>query len=355
MLRDRLNKRIKLSNEVVSKLVKIDELKGQWKGALNLNPKILHQLKKSVVITSSASSTRIEGSQMSDRDVEKFLKSIKKAKPKNRDEQEVAGYADLLGRIFDNYQSIKINESSILQLHKILLAFADKDKNHRGKYKRQDNTVAIVKDGKIQKILFQPTAPYLVKKEMDDLFEWFKNEQKKKELHPLVVVANLIFEFLAIHPFIDGNGRLSRALINLMMLQMGYGFVPYISLEEIFEDRQLDYYLSLRQTQKNHKTKKEDISPWLNFYLEAVLVQAQKAIELLDGRDNEKLLSKTQLKVLEEFKKKEELAVSEIHKKTKIVLITVKQIVTRLAELQLIEKLGQGRATRYRVIVNDKL
>ena len=265
MIKDRLNKRIKLSNEAILKIAQIDEMKGRWSGSLSLNPKILHQLKKTVVITSSASSARIEGSKMTDQEVERFLRGIKQKTPKNRDEEEVAGYADLLERIFDNYESLKISESGILGFHKTMLAFSKKDKEHCGKYKTRDNTVAIIENGKIKKILFKPTPPYLVKKEMDDLFEWLKERQEKKDLHSLAMIANFIFEFLAIHPFIDGNGRLSRSLTNLMMLQNGYGFVPYVSLEEIFEERQSEYYLALRKTQKNHKTKNEDVTPWLNF------------------------------------------------------------------------------------------
>ncbi len=349
MSKNRLNKRIKLSNKLILKLAKIDELKGQWKGALNLNPKILHQLKKSVVITSSASSTRIEGSKMTDAEVGKFLRGIKQTKPKNRDEQEVAGYADLLGRIFDNYKIIKINESRILELHKILLKFSLKDSSHRGQYKNKENTVAIISKGKIKKILFNPTPPYLVKKEMDDLFVWLEKQNEEKELHPLVVVANFIFEFLAIHPFIDGNGRLSRALINLMMLQYEYNFVPYVSLEEIIEDRQSDYYLSLRQTQKNHKTKNDDLTPWLEFFIDSVLEQVKKSLKLIEGNENEKLLSELQKEVYALFMDNTELKVSKIHKKTKILMPTVKQIVTRLTKLKMIEKIGQGRATRYRL------
>ena len=350
MIKDRLDKRIKLSNEVILKIAQVDELKGRWSGSLFLNPKILHQLKKSVVITSSASSTRIEGAKMTDQEVERFLRGIKQKTPKNRDEEEVAGYADLLGRVFDNYQSLKISESRILELHKIMLAFSKKDKEHYGKYKTRDNTVAIVEKGKIKKILFQPTAPYLVKKEMDDLFEWFKKRQEKKDLHSLVIIANFIFEFLAIHPFTDGNGRLSRALINLMMLQNGYSFIPYVSLEEIIEERQAEYYLALRKTQKNHKTKNENITPWLDFFLDTVLTQTKKALNLLEGKENRKLLSKAQEKIYDLFVDGLELKVSEIQKKTKIPMPTVKQSVSRLTEYKMIEKIGQGSATRYRGI-----
>ncbi len=348
MIKDRLNKRIKLSNEIILKIAQIDELKGRWSGSLSLNPKILHQLKKTVVITSSASSTRIEGAKMTDQEVERFLRGIKQKTPKSRDEEEVSGYADLLGRIFDNHKSLKISESGILELHKIMLAFSKKDKEHYGKYKTKDNTVAIVEKGKIKKILFRPTAPWLVKKEMDDLFEWHKERQEKKDLHSLAIIANFIFEFLAIHPFIDGNGRLSRALTNLLLLQTGYGFVPYVSLEEIIEERQAEYYLSLRKTQKNHKTRNEDIMPWLNFFLDAVLAQTKKALNLLEGKENRKLLSGAQEKVYDLFVGGIELKVSEIQKKTKIPMPTVKQSVSRLTEYKLVEKIGQGSATRYR-------
>jgi len=348
MIKDRLNKRIKLSNEMILKIAQIEELKGQWIGSLSLNPKILHQLKKTVVITSSASSTRIEGSKMTDQEVDRFLSGIKQKKPKNRDEEEVAGYADLLGRVFDNYEKMKISESGILELHKIMLAFSKKDKEHYGKYKTKDNTVAIVENGKIKKILFQPTAPWLVKKEMDDLFEWYKKRQEEKDLHSLVSIANFVFEFLAIHPFIDGNGRLSRALINLMMLQNGYKFIPFISLEEIIEEKQSEYYLSLRKTQKNHKTKNEDISPWLNYFLDIILIQTQKSLDLLKGKENRKLLSEAQEKIYNLFADNVELKVSEIQKKTKIPLPTVKQSVSKLMKYKMLEKSGQGPATRYK-------
>ena len=143
-------------------------------------------------------------------------------------------------------------------------------------------------------ILFNPTPPYLVKPEMQIAIEWANEELEKKEIHPLLIVANFIFEFLAIHPFEDGNGRLSRALTNLMLLQQGYKFIPYVSLEEIIESRQSEYYISLRQTQKNHKTDDENIEPWLLFFLDCILEQTKQALKLVDGNDPTKLLSEIQ-------------------------------------------------------------
>ena len=348
MIQDRLNKRIKLSNDILLKIAEIDEMKGKWSGSLALNPRILGQLKRSVIITSAGSSTRIEGSKMTDREVDRFLRGISQAIPKNRDEEEVAGYADFLGRIFDNYNSLKMTEGVILQLHNIMLGFSRKDELHRGKYKTKSNTVVIMEKEKIKKILFNPTPPWLVKKEMDDVFEWLKERQEKRDVHPLVMIANFIFEFLAIHPFQDGNGRLSRGLTNLMMLQSGYMYAPYVSLEEIIEEKQADYYLSLRETQKNRKTASENIKPWLLFFLDCAFIQVQKALELLKGNNPESLLSEIQKKIYDLFVADVELGVSGIKNRINVPLPTIKKSVARLVERGLIERLGQGRAARYK-------
>jgi len=285
---------------------------------------------------------------MTDQEIERFLRGINQKNPKNRDEQEVAGYADLIGRIFDNYNSLKITEGMLFQLHDIMLKFSKKDELHRGKYKTKDNKVAILENGKVKTILFDPTAPWLVKKEMDDVLSWLKERQEKKDIHPLVIIANFVFEFLAIHPFQDGNGRLSRAVTNLMMLQSGYAYTPYVSLEEIIEERKADYYLSLRKTQKNHKTENENIEPWLTFFLDCILVQVKKALDLLNGNSSENLLSEIQRKIYDLFEQDIEFSVSEIQNKIDVPLPTVKKSVARLFEYKLIEKLGQGPATRYK-------
>ena len=336
MIGNRLDKRIKLSNKILLRIAEIDELKGRWSGSLSLNPRILGQLKRSVIITSAGSSTRIEGSKMTDKEVDRFLRGLNQKTPKGRDEEEVAGYADILGRIFDNHDSLKITEGGIFQIHDIMLKFSKKDELHRGKYKTKDNTVAIMESGKIKKILFNPTPPWLVKKEMDDVLFWSKDNLEKKDIHPLVIIANFIFEFLAIHPFEDGNGRLSRALTNLLLLQQGYAFVPYVSLEEIIESHQSEYYISLRQTQKNHKTDSENIDPWLLFFLDCVLEQTKQALKLIDGNDPSKLLSEIQKQIFNQFIFDSELSVSEVHNKTGIALSTVKQALSRLVEHRLI-------------------
>ncbi|PJA86893.1 MAG: hypothetical protein CO141_02350, partial [Candidatus Moranbacteria bacterium CG_4_9_14_3_um_filter_42_9] len=229
-MKNRFTKRVNLTQKILQKITQIEEFKGLWRGSLRLSPQTLGRLKRSVLITSSGSSTRIEGSKMSDAEVARLIRGLKSTPPKGRDEEEVAGYVDLLGRIFDHWKTLKITEGQILHFHKILLNFSKKDKIHKGRYKTSGNKVVMKKEDGEEIVIFEPTPPYLTKKEMDDVLFWLSEEMAKKETHPLIMIANFIFEFLAIHPFRDGNGRLSRALTTLLLLKTGYTYVPYVSL-----------------------------------------------------------------------------------------------------------------------------
>ncbi len=346
---NRFEKRAILSQEILQKITRIDEFKGLWKGSLRLSPQTLGRLKRSVLITSTGASTRIEGSRMSDKEVSRLIQGLKSTPPKGRDAQEVAGYADLLGRIFDNWKTLKITEGQILHFHQILLNFSEKDKTHKGKYKTADNMVVMRKEDGTEVVIFEPTKPYLTKKEMDDVLHWLDGEMKKGETHPLMLIANFIFEFLAIHPFRDGNGRLSRALTTLLLLKFGYTYVPYVSLDEIIEEKKIDYYLALRKTQSKHKTKKEDITPWLNFFLDALIEQIKRAKSIMEEDQPEKLLSEKQLLVYQLFQV-DTLSVSEISRllKDSIPMVTLKQALSRLVALSLIERIGMGRGSRYK-------
>ena len=348
----RFDKRIFLTPEIVQKIARIDELKGLWRGSAKMSPHILKQLKASVIITSTGASTRIEGARMSDEDVARLIRGIKTKPPKGRDAEEVAGYADLLGRIFDNHKTFKLTEGYILQFHEIMLHFSTKDQGQKGKYKSTDNIVVARKDGAEDVVLFRPTPPYLVKKEIDDVLVWTNKAFQKNDLHPILVIANFIFEFLAIHPFHDGNGRLSRAFTNLLLLQSGYSYVPYVSLEEIIEDRREAYYLSLRGSQRHHKTEREDISTWILFLLEALLTQAEAARRLIEDKDPEQVLSERKISVLGFFDDHKMLSPKTIFEllEEQLPMPTVKQSLARLVKLQLIKRVGQGRATRYRKV-----
>lgn len=348
----RFDKRIRVIPEILKKIARIDELKGLWTGSAKLNPHILKQLKMSVIITSTGASTRIEGARMSDEEVARLIRGLKTKPPKGRDAEEVAGYADLLGRIFDNYKTLKLTEGQILQFHEILLHFSSKDQREKGKYKSSDNIVVARGDKGEETVLFRPTPPYLVKKEMDDVLEWTNAAFRRKTVHPILIIANFIFEFLAIHPFHDGNGRLSRALTNLLLLQKEYSYVPYVSLEEIIEDRKEAYYLSLRGAQRFHKTESEDITTWILFLLDVLLKQAETARHLLESDRPEQMLSEKQIAVFRLFNEGKTLSPKDISflLKESIPLPTIKQALQRLVKLGLIKRIGLGRATRYKKV-----
>src|SRR3990167_5607821 len=347
----KFSQRLSFSPEVTHKIYglisQIDELKGQWKMGTNLSPQTLSMLKRSVIITSSGASTRIEGARLTDEQVEKLLKGLKIQKLTTRDEQEVAGYAELLTNVFDSYKNLELSESAIKHFHSELLKYSEKDIRHRGEYKFGSNRVeARDASGKLVGVLFDPTPQHLVSKEMTELLEAAISLLNKKEIHPLIIIGNFIFEFLSIHPFQDGNGRTSRVLTNLLLLKSGYEYMPYVSHEKFIEDNKNEYYLALNKSQKTWKSKKEDITPWLFFFLTIFLKQTRLAVELLDKESIEHLLSEKQRMVWEYVQTQETVSPKEIREKLKMPVGTVLQVLTKLLDLKKIERYGEGRATR---------
>ena len=336
-----------ISNKTNLKIASIDEFKGFFSGSAGLSPRILGRLKKNVIITSTGASTRIEGSQMTDAEVEKLITNLKVSRLKDRDSQEVAGYAELVGNIFDNYGSIKFSESTILGFHKILLKYSEKDAHHRGRYKTSQNKV-VARDGEgNESVIFKPVEPYMVPAEMQNLVEWTNKSLSGADYHPLLVIANFVVEFLYIHPFKDGNGRLSRAITNLLMLQKGYKYVMYDSHEKLIEDTKPGYYLALRKSQENIRKPACDISPWTEYFLEIMSGQAGNVRKLLEKEPVEKILSPRQLKTLDMFGAGNEITVMDVVTALKCARSTAKQVLKRLTELKLIELTGSGRSSRY--------
>ncbi len=340
-----------IPKEIWLKIAQIDGLKGQWIAGARLSPQILDRLKRSVLVTSSGASTRIEGARLSDKDIEKLMRGINIQKFADRDKQEVRGYFELLEDIFDSWKFIKFSENTIKHFHKELLKYVEKDELHRGEYKKVENKVEIINAaGKSIGILFDTTLAYLTPKEMQELVEWTQEALVEKKYHPLLVIGNFIVEFLQIHPFQDGNGRLSRILTNLLFLREDYLYVPYISHEKLIEDNKPDYYMALRKSQKTFKADHEDITAWLDFFLAVFLKQSKMAVELLSKENIEKLLSIKQLVVWEYLQKIDETTTGEIVEKTKIARPTAKQALDKLLRLKKIGRIGVGRATRYRRI-----
>ncbi len=338
-----------LPQSILLKIAQIEELKGRWIAGSNLSPQTLSRLKRSVLITSTGASTRIEGAKLSDEDIEKMLRGISIQKFTNRDEQEVQGYYELLQNVFESYEDLRLNEGLIKHFHKELLKYVEKDTIHRGNYKSQENKVEMINDaGESVGILFDTTPAYLTPKEMTELVDWTKQVLGQKTYHPLLVISNFIVEFLNIHPFQDGNGKLSRILTNLLLLQQGYLYMPYVSYEKLVEDNKPEYYLALRKSQKTLKTTTSTIIPWLDFFLTIFLQQSQMAIGLLTAENIEVLLSPKQLAVWEYLQTIEEASPIEIAQKAHVARPTVNQVLTKLLEMKKIERIGQGSAIRYK-------
>jgi Fic family protein len=342
------NKRIsRLPASLWGEVAAIDELKGRWIGGQAIHPYQLAQLKKSVLVTSTGASTRIEGATLGDAEIERLIRRAAPGKGEGRDEQDVRGYFELLSRVFENFDSIPFSESTILTLHGEMLKRVEKDAAHRGKYKTTENYVTAFEDGKEVAVILKTTPPFLVRKEIESLVDWTKERLENKDVHPLAIVGNFVAEFLKIHPFQDGNGRLSRVLTNLLLLKTGYAFVPYVSHERIIERRRDDYYIALRRSQTTFGTDEENLAPWLEFFLAVVREQAEKAVGLMEKTRVEEVLTGKQLEVLNTVLRGKGVSAGEIARKTGIARPTVNQALEKLLGLKKIKKVGMGRGTAY--------
>lgn len=334
-------------------IVQIDSVKNSWYLTKKLSKATIEHLTQSVIITSTGASNRIEGNRLTDQEVEALYKNLHIKKLKSRDEQEVVGYLHMLQSIFTNYNHIPLTESHILYIHQEMLAHSEKDTGHRGHYKIGSNRVEAKDEaGNIIGTIFDPTPPYLVKKEMIELIDWYTGAMNNKIKHPLLLIGNFIFEFLAIHPFQDGNGRTSRLLTNLMLLQHEYYFTTIISHEKMVENNKADYYLALNKTQTTWKTEKENIFPWLLFFLTMVSLQATKAFALLESSTIEHLLSPKQLLLWQWALENEqqEFSRKDVVQALGLAERTVESIIKKLLTMKRLQRLGEGPATRYKVI-----
>ena len=268
---------LQITPEILSLIAGIEEFKGAWRALGTLAPDRLSALRRVATIESIGSSTRIEGSKLSDREVERLLSNLQIKSFATRDEQEVAGYAELMDLVFNSWQDIPFSENHIKQLHQILLQYSEKDDWHRGNYKTNSNSVAAFDENGAQiGIVFETATPFDTPRLMTELVEWTRQEIEKGQLHRLLIIAVFVVVFLEIHPFQDGNGRLSRALTTLLLLQTGYAYVPCSSLESVVEHSKEAYYLALRQTQGSIRTDAPNWQPWLMFFLRALSEQVKR-------------------------------------------------------------------------------
>jgi Fic family protein len=268
---------IRITSEILALVAEVDEFRGAWRALGTLAPERLSFLRNVATIESIGSSTRIEGAKLSDREVERLLSRLDTKSLATRDEQEVAGYSDVIELISRSFADIAVTENHIKQLHHDLLAHSEKDAWHRGSYKTSPNNVVALDDtGKQVGIVFETATPFDTPRLMTGLVDWHDRTRAEQSLHALLAIAVFVVVFLEIHPFQDGNGRLSRILTTLLLLQAGYAYVPYSSLESVIERQKEDYYRALRQTQVTIRTDEPNWQPWLLFFLRALREQARR-------------------------------------------------------------------------------
>lgn len=340
---------IKITPELLALIAEIDEFKGAWRALGTLEPERLNALRRVATIESIGSSTRIEGSTLSDREVERLLANLKIRSFTTRDEQEVAGYADVMELVFRSWKDIPITENYIRQMHRDLLAYSEKDERHRGNYKTATNSLAAFDtDGRQIGIVFETATPFDTPRLMSELVLWLNETREAERIHPLLIISVFIVVFLEIHPFQDGNGRLSRILTNLLLLQAGYAYVPYSSLESVIEHSKEGYYLALRQTQGTIRTKTPNWQPWVTFFLRALQQQKRR---LATKVEQEKIvliaLPELAVKILDFTRDHGRVTIGEMVRISGANRNTLKEHFRNLVEKKHLVKHGAGKATWY--------
>lgn len=340
---------IQITWELLALISEVDEFKGAWRALGTLPPERLKALRHIATIESIGSSTRIEGSKLTDREVGRLLANLEIQRFGSRDEQEVAGYAEVMETIFHAWGDIPITENYIKQLHRDLLRHSDKDERHRGEYKALRNDVGDFDAvGKMIGIVFETATPFDTPRRMAELVKWLNDARELKRIHPLLIVAVFIVTFLEIHPFQDGNGRLSRILTTLLLLQAGYAYVPYSSLESVIENSKEGYYLALRQTQGTISSESPNWQPWLIFFMRAMQQQKRRlAVKVEREKNTLAVLSDLAVGILDYVRDHGRVTTRDIVREAGASPNILKATFTSLVEKGLLVRHSGGRSTWY--------
>ena len=340
---------IQVTQELLALLSELDEFKGAWRALSTIAPERLNALRHIATVESIGSSTRIEGSKLTDREVEKLLGSLEIRRFGTRDEQEVAGYADVMETVFRSWSDIPLTENYFKQLHRDLLQYSEKDERHRGNYKTLRNDVgAFDAAGKRIGIVFETATPFDTPRRMAELVAWLNEAREVRHLHPLLTVAVFVVVFLEIHPFQDGNGRLSRVLTTLLLLQAGYSYAPYSSLESVIEHSKEAYYLGLRQTQSTIRTDTPNWQPWLLFFMRALQQQKRRlAVKVEREKSALATLPGLAVKILDYVRDQGRVTTRDMVREFGASPNTLKATFTSLVDKGLLLRHGGGRSTWY--------
>jgi Fic family protein len=343
------NEKIQISHELLILLSEIDEFNGGWRAMAPLAPERLKVLREAAMVEAIASAARIEGSELTGRDIERVLAKPIVKYSASRDEQEVAAYAEALETIFQAWGDISISENQLRQLHRDLLRSDATDKRRPGQYKTQPNHVGAF-DESGHKVLFflETVPPEETPERMAELISWLNETRRLRSLHPLLIAAVFKAVFLEIHPFSEGNGRLSRVLTTLLLLQGGYGFVPYISLESAIEQSKDNYYLALRQTQGTIRQTTPNWQPWLLFFFRAMVQQVGQLGQIIEREKRSfSTLPQLAVNILDCARSHGRVGMSQMMDLTGASRNTLKEHFRKLVENRLLVQQGGGRSTWY--------
>ncbi len=344
--------KLNLGPDLVKLIAEIDEFKGRWEALKTLSPDRLSALRRVATVESIGSSTRIEGAKLSDVEVSDLLaRALSIQAFKTRDEQEVAGYAEAMDLVFEAWADLRLTENHIRQLHQVLLRHSAKDERHRGTYKTFPNhVVAFDTQGREIGVVFETAAPFDTPRAMEELVGWARKALDEQALHPLLIIGVFVLIFLAIHPFQDGNGRLSRILTTLLLLRAGYAYVPYASLERVIEDNKDLYYKALRRTQTTLKHA-PDWEPWIGFFLRSLKRQKDNLAARLgkerSGESDDAALPELSVQILRALRTRQRMTIAQFVESTGANRNTLKKRLGELVESGRIRRYGKARATWY--------
>jgi Fic family protein len=335
--------------ELTQELSQLDRFDAQWQAIERREQKTLKELKSIATVRSIGASTRIEGSHLSDPEVEVLIKNLDISKLTERDQQEVAGYYDALNLISESYRDIAVAESSIKHLHNALMKHSTKDGYHKGNYKINPNRVERTEADGSKTSIFETTAPgWATQDAMAQLMHWYNNDSST---HPLIRTAILVYDFLSIHPFQDGNGRLSRLLATLLLMKSGYIWIEYVSFEHEIEHRKKEYYKVLMDAQRNRPG--EDVTRWVYFFLDCLKNIQQQLLQKLKEKEQRENIGVREQQIYSLVENNPGISSGEIAERLKIPSSSVKRILSDLVAMRNLIVHGAGRGTSYSIAAKE--
>lgn len=340
---DEYNSIISNSN-IINLISKIHEYKGKQSYLLETKKDTLETLLKVAKIQSTSSSNKIEGIYTTDKRINEIVNQ--KLKPKNRNEEEIAGYRDVLSLIHDNYDFIDINNNTILQLHRDLYKYTGY--SYGGKFKNSQNYIEETNEQGEKKIRFTPLSPVETPIATQDLCKSYNELVNNESCDLLVLIPIFILDFVSIHPFNDGNGRMSRLLTLLLLYKANYLVGKYISIEKIIEDTKDSYYDTLQKSSINWYNNENDYSYFVEYYLGIILNAYKEFDSRVNIVENKKITSYD--RIISIFKENI-IPIDKafiMNKCPDLSETTIERSLNRLLKEDKIVKISGGRYTKYK-------